>query len=99
MRDLGLLLEDRPHQCGQVRVDRGDLLELVEHDRSAAAAVGGDPAGQLEQSLEGRVDVGAAVARVEAEGDRAIHRIQRYHRRYAQTGEHLRRLVSHFEER
>ena len=37
VRDLGLGLEDRAHQPRQLRVDVGDLLELVEHERDACA--------------------------------------------------------------
>ena len=38
---LRLLLEDRAHQAGQGRVDVLDLLELVEDERGAAPAAGG----------------------------------------------------------
>ena len=61
MRDLGLLLEDRAHQPRQPRVDVDDLLELVEHERDLALAVGAELGRQLEQALDRRVDVlGAA---------------------------------------
>ena len=61
MRDLRLLLEHRPHQPRQPRVDVDDLLELVEHERDLALAVGAELARQLEQPLDRRVDVlGAA---------------------------------------
>ena len=36
MADLGLLLEDRPHQLREAGVDRLDLLELVEYHGDAA---------------------------------------------------------------
>jgi hypothetical protein len=54
---LGLGLEDRAHELGQVAVDVHDLLELVEHQRHAAAALGGQPPGQLEQPLQRGVHV------------------------------------------
>ena len=57
MRDLGLLLEHRAHQPRQPRVDVDHLLELVEHERDLALAVGAELAGQLEQALDRGVDV------------------------------------------
>ena len=57
MRDVGLLLEDRAHQLREIAVDLDDLLELVEHERDAAPALGGELAGSCEQPLERRVDV------------------------------------------
>ena len=59
--DLRLLLEDGPHQLRQPGVDRLDLLELVEDQRHPPALVGGELGRQLEQPLEGRVDVGGRV--------------------------------------
>ena len=52
MRDLRLGLEDRPHQPRQLGVDVGDLLELVEHERDGAPALGRQLARQLEQALD-----------------------------------------------
>ena len=67
MRDLGLLLEDGPHQLREIGVDVDNLLELVEDEDDLALALGGQLAGQLEQALDRRVDVLLRVARVEAE--------------------------------
>ena len=67
MRDLRLLLEDRAHQPRQPRVDVDHLLELVEHERHLALALGAQLARQLEQPLERGVDVLRALGNRERE--------------------------------
>ena len=57
MGDLRLLLEHRPHQRRQLGVEVEDLLELVEDQRGAPSALGGELRRQLEQPLDRRVDV------------------------------------------
>ena len=69
VRDVRLALEHRPHQVRQLRIEVDDLLELVEHDRDAALALGGDAAGKLEQMLDRVVDVRAGPARAKREAE------------------------------
>ncbi len=68
MCHLRLGLEDRAHELGQVAVDVHDLLELVQHQRDLAPALGGQPARQLEQPLQRGVQV-LGRARAEKEND------------------------------
>jgi hypothetical protein len=75
VRDLGLLLEHRAHQRRQPRVDVGHLLELVEDHDHLALALRGELRRQLEQPLERRVDVLAAVARRKREARLARRRV------------------------
>ena len=99
MRDVGLRLEDRAHQRRQARVEADHLLELVEDERDAAAALGRELRRQLEQPLERRVHVLARVARREAEPERAGVRLDRQHRADAQSAEDLGGAVAHPVER
>src|SRR5262249_10835184 len=55
--DLGLRLEDRPHEVREVAVETDDLLELVEDDRNSALPLRRDLSGELEQPLDRLVDV------------------------------------------
>src|SRR3954454_15050879 len=67
VRDLGLLLEDRPQELRQLRVELDDLLELVEDQDRGALPLGRDLCDELEQPLERRVDVLGPVTGAEAE--------------------------------
>ena len=70
--DLRLLLKDRAHQLDEPRVDVHHLLELVEHQHDATAAVGRDTAKCGEQLFERGIEVLRGCASIEAEGDGAV---------------------------
>ena len=57
VRDLGLLLKDGAHDLREVRIDVDDLLELVEDERDPPIPLTAEPAGQLKEMFEGRIDV------------------------------------------
>ena len=80
MRHLRLLLEDGAHQAGEAGVDVDDLLELVHDQHHRALALAGELSRQFEQPLQRRIDVLSAPARVEAEAQRAVLRIDRHRR-------------------
>ena len=77
MRDLGLRLEDRPHQLREVGVDLDDLLELVEHERDRRFRSVASSPGSVEQPLERRRDVGRSAPGLEAERDRGVLGVDR----------------------
>ena len=95
VRDLGLALEDRAHQRGQCGIDVDDLLELVDHERRARVAVGGDLRRQLEQPFERGIDILGRVASVEAEADAAGVRVEHDLRRDPKAAEERRDLLPH----
>ena len=81
MGDLGLALEDGAHQPRQMTVDVRDLLELVQHEHDPPLPVGAQLSRQLEQPLQRRVDVRAAVPDVEPEGHGGVVGVERDARR------------------
>ena len=94
VRDLGLGLEDAPHQLRQGWIDLDDLLELVEDQRDRPLALGGDLPGQLQQALERRIDVGPRVAGGEREAERAVGGVDRDRRRDPQPAEEGRSAIT-----
>ena len=90
VRDLRLLLEDRPHQVGELAVERDDLLELVEDEHDAAAALGRDPARELEQGLDRVVDGRLLPPCVKGEAQAAVARVDLHRRRDAEAAEEAR---------
>ncbi len=90
---LRLLLEDRAHQLDQRGVDVDHLLKLVQHQRHAPVAIGGDAPEHDEQLLERRVDVLLGGARVEAERHRAVVGVDGDRGGQAQAREHLQALL------
>ena len=65
----------------------GHLLELVEDEHHAAAAVGRELRRQLEQALERLVQVLGATRRAERERRRSVERVDRHDRDDAEAGE------------
>ena len=72
VRDVLLLLKDRPHQCREARVNFCDLLELVEVDDDVLAFVSSDNRRKLEQTFERVVDLFRRTRGGEAEAERSI---------------------------
>src|SRR4051812_11994534 len=87
VRDVGLLLKDRAQKLRQVRIERDDLLELVEDEQRAPLALGGDLGDELEQAFERRVDVGGRMGGAEREAQRAGVRVDRHGRDDPQPAE------------
>jgi hypothetical protein len=99
VRDLGLLLQHRAQELGELRVELDDLLELVEDQQRAALALGGDLGDELEQALERRIDVLRLVAGGEAEAQRAGVRVDCHRRHDPQPAEDARAEVLRARER
>ena len=91
--DLGLRLEHRPHPVRQRLVQAGHLLELVEDEGRPLAALGADPAGELEEAVDRVVDVLAASARREREPDVALDRVDLHRRSHPQRSDERGRAV------
>ena len=77
----------------EVGIDVDDLLELVEDERDLPLALGGELAGELEEPLDGRVEILRLAAGVEGEAELAALRVEGHDRRDAEALEDAQALA------